>query len=270
MNDGAAMIASLQRRTRRLLDQLGLVQPPLHFAQPLPFWDQRIAQAHGAIYRRVRPYTMTSAERVAALCQAIAQIERSNIAGDIVECGVWRGGSMMAAALALLRLNSTWRKLYLFDTFAGMPAPAEIDCDWRGRSARELLRQRTAEAELVWARCGLHETRNALGRTRYPVEKMIFVPGRVEETLPHSAPERIALLRLDTDWYGSTYHELETLYPQLVEGGVLLIDDYGHWQGARRAVDDYFARRGERVELHPIDYTGRLVIKGAARRALAA
>jgi hypothetical protein len=263
------MMNTLKDGTRRLLDCLGLVTPRLRFAAPLPFWCDHMARAHAAIDGQVRPFTMTSPERVAALCQAIAYIEGRSIAGAVVECGVWRGGSMMAAALALLRLGSTSRPLYLFDTFDGMPPPSEIDRDWRGRSADELLREDGREADLVRARCGLYETRAALSRTRYPWEKVVFVAGRVEETLPHDAPEQIALLRLDTDWYESTYHELDTLYPRLAPGGVLLLDDYGHWQGARQAVDDYFASRAEHVDLHAIDYTGRLVIKSArcARRA---
>jgi O-methyltransferase len=98
-------------------------------------------------------------------------------------------------------------------------------------------------------------------RTFYPWEKILFVPGRVEDTLPAAAPERIALLRLDTDWHESTRHELEHLWPRLAVGGVLIVDDYGHWQGARRAVDDYFARQPLGVRLHTIDYTGRLIVK---------
>ena len=90
---------------------------------------------------------------------------------------------------------------------------------------------------------------------------MRFVPGRVEETIPEAAPERIAVLRLDTDWYESTRHELEHLFPRLAVGGVLIIDDYGHWQGARRAVDEYLAASGARLLLSRIDYTGRMAVK---------
>jgi O-methyltransferase len=87
----------------------------------------------------------------------------------------------------------------------------------------------------------------------------------VEDTLPDQAPERIALLRLDTDWYASTKHELEQLYPRLAEGGVLIVDDYGHYEGARRAVDEYFRAAGEPVLLNRIDFSGRLVIKQPER-----
>ena len=88
-----------------------------------------------------------------------------------------------------------------------------------------------------------------------------MVPGLVEDTVPSQAPEVIALLRLDTDWYKSTWHELEHLYPRLSVGGVLIIDDYGHWEGARRAVDEFIEAKGLRLFLSRIDYTGRLAIK---------
>ena len=78
---------------------------------------------------------------------------------------------------------------------------------------------------------------------------------------PAASPPSIALLRLDTDWYESTYHELVHLYPRLSVGGILIIDDYGYWQGARRAVDRYFAEQGTRVFLSRIDETGRLAVK---------
>ena len=88
-----------------------------------------------------------------------------------------------------------------------------------------------------------------------------FVPGPVEQTLPDHAPDPIAILRLDTDWYASTRHELEHLFPRVAPGGVLIVDDYGHWEGARRAVDEYFARSDDRILLQRIDYTGRIGVK---------
>jgi hypothetical protein len=236
----------------------------------VPEWSEPMAEQHAAIWWQVKPYTMTSVERVVALCQSIAYVENQRIPGAIVECGVWKGGSVMAAALALLALASTQRQLYLYDTFAGMPEPADIDVDWRGQPARTLLRQRTPEAEQMRAACPLHEVKETLLQTRYPWEKLIFVPGRVEQTLPVQLPDSIALLRLDTDWYESTYHELTHLYPRLADGGVLIVDDYGHWQGARQAVDDYFSRHGIAADLRTIDFTGRLLIKRTApARALA-
>jgi O-methyltransferase len=225
----------------------------------VPDWSEPMAEHHAAIWWKVKPYTMTSVERVVALCQSIAYLERERIPGAIVECGVWKGGSVMAAALALLALESTQRQIFLYDTFAGMTEPADVDVDWQGNPARTLLHQ-----DEVRACCPLHEVKQALMRTRYPWEKLIFVPGRVEQTIPEHLPERIALLRLDTDWYESTHHELTHLYPRLADGGILIVDDYGHWQGARRAVDDYFRSQGIAADLRTIDFTGRLLIKRAA------
>jgi len=255
------MLASFASRTRRFLGRLGLHDRALPVEIPLPFWCPAMARRHRAIDRRVRPYTMTSRERVMALCQSIAYLEAHGIAGAIVECGVWKGGSIMAAALALRGLGSTCRPLYLFDTFDGMPPPGPLDRDLDGRPAAEWLRDASPLADLVRARATLDEVRHALRQTRYPREKIVFVTGRVEDTVPAHAPERIALLRLDTDWYESTAYELEHLWPRLASGGVLIVDDYGHWKGAQRAVDEFFARHQLQVPLHTIDYTGRLVVK---------
>jgi O-methyltransferase len=255
------MLASIAVRTRRLLNYLGIRTGDVPDGLTLPFWCAEMARRHERIYRAVRPYTMTSFERIAALCQSIAHLEANGIGGTVVECGVWRGGSMMAAAFSLLHLESTTRQLYLFDTYTGMPEPRPFDRDRDGRPASDWLRDPTAAGDMVRACCDLQTVRQAMLRTRYPWKKIVFVPGRVEEVLPAEAPAKIALLRLDTDWYESTYHELEHLWPRLALGGVLIVDDYGHWQGARRAVDEYFARHRLTLPLHTIDYTGRLVVK---------
>jgi O-methyltransferase len=102
--------------------------------------------------------------------------------------------------------------------------------------------------------------RATLLETGYPAERLHLHRGPVEETLPRQSPGPLALLRLDTDWYKSTLHELEHLYPLLAGGGILIIDDYGHWQGARRAVDEYFADSPPLL-LNRIDYTGRIAVK---------
>lgn len=214
-----------------------------------------------AIIEAVAPYTMTSRERVFTLIQAIDYLARAGIEGEIVECGVWRGGSMMAAALTLLRFRHPLRRLHLFDTFEGMSPPAEDDRDFQGISAAEQLARADRQRSLSWAVASLPEVQRNLARTGYPAELIRYVPGRVETTLPAEAPEKIALLRLDTDWQASTRHELEHLFPRLQRGGVLLIDDYGHWRGARQAVDDYFRSHNIPILLCRIDYTGRIAVK---------
>ena len=219
-----------------------------------------IPAADAAIIRQVLPFTMTSVERLAALLHATRYLARHNIAGAIVECGVWRGGSMMAAALALLQENDNGRDLWLFDTFTGMTPPADVDRSFDGTPAAEQMRH-TPKGEGVWCACDLADVQKNLASTGYPLERIRYVEGPVEKTIPEKAPAQIALLRLDTDWYASTRHELEHLFPRLAPRGILIIDDYGHWQGARQATDEYFAQYPGAIYLHRIDYTGRIGVK---------
>jgi O-methyltransferase len=239
---------------RNCLRRIGYELVPTHRLPP------DLTEGERQIVSAVRPYTLTTVDRLVGLIQATTYIVRNGIAGDFVECGVWRGGSMMAVALTLLELGETSRHLYLYDTFAGMPAPTARDRDLEGRSAAALLDNASTVDEV---RCvaDLEDVRRNIERTGYPVSRVAFVRGRVEETLPGTMPERVALLRLDTDWYESTKHELTHLYPRLSTGGVLILDDYGHWRGAREAADEYFARRGLAPILVRLDYTGRLTLK---------
>jgi hypothetical protein len=204
---------------------------------------------------RVTPFTLTTSERLAALCTATEYVVRGGIPGSFVECGVWRGGSMMAVALTLHRLGVKDRDLYLFDTFSGMTRPTEEDVDWTGVAYLDHWPFPADGFDSV----PLAEVEAALASTGYDPARIHFIPGRVEETVPHQAPSQIALLRLDTDWYESTRHELVHLYPRLVLGGVVIIDDYGHLEGARKATDEYFA--GKRILLDRIDYSARVGVK---------
>jgi O-methyltransferase len=214
-----------------------------------------------AIIKRVRPFTMTSAERISALCHAIRYVTKHNIPGDIVECGVWRGGSMMAAALSLQAEQDLSRTLYLFDTFAGMPPPSDIDRTvLSGEKASSLL-EKADSSSLIWACASIDDVRANLGATNYPAERVKLIRGTVEDTIPREAPEKIAILRLDTDWYESTKHELTYLYPKLSIGGILIIDDYGFWEGARKAVDEYVNENALKIFLQRIDDTGRIAVK---------
>ena len=209
----------------------------------------------------VQGFTMTSPERIHALCEALRYLVVKRIPGDIVECGVWRGGSMMAAARTLLALGESERHLYLFDTFAGMPRPTAADVDFAGVSALDEWERFHHSSVNAPARAGLAEVRRAMASVGYPKTHIHYVQGLVEETVPQRAPKSIALLRLDTDYYESTRHELTHLYPRLVTGAVLIVDDYGHFKGVRKAVDEYFQAPERAVLLHRIDYSGRLVVK---------
>jgi hypothetical protein len=195
-----------------------------------------------------------------AAVEAVRYVERRGLTGDVVECGVWRGGSSMAMALELLRLGNTDRVLHLFDTFEGMPVPGDTDVDLEGISAVQRLAEEDPATGLVWAKASQEDVRVNLHSTGYPMAKVHLVRGKVEDTIPDQAPEQIAILRLDTDWYASTAHELAHLVPRVVRGGVLMIDDYGHWQGARKAVDEFLEGPGRHLFLHRIDYTGRVAV----------
>lgn len=209
----------------------------------------------------VGPFTMTSPERIVSLEKAVRYVVENELPGSIVECGVWRGGSMMVVARTLLALGVR-RELWLYDTFEGMPQPSDVDVSWRGTSAADVLEATERERGFnVWCIADEADVRANVSSTGYPLETVHFVRGKVEETIPTRMPERIALLRLDTDWYESTRHELEHLYPRLVPGGVLIIDDYGYWRGARKAVDEYLASLPRKPLLQRIDSAGRLAIK---------
>lgn len=216
------------------------------------------------IWREVEPFTMTDLERGYALYKAVEYLCRNRIPGDFAECGVWKGGSSMLMALSLLEFNDTSRILHLYDTYSGMTEPTVEDViAWNGRS---VLAKWEGDSTGVkdnfgsWA-VGKDEVASNMNITGYPRELIRYVAGDVCETLYDEAPESLALLRLDTDWYRSTAKELEVLYPKLISGGVLIVDDYGHFEGARQAVDEYFKAAGFFPYLHRSDYTGRVLVK---------
>ncbi len=213
-------------------------------------------------YKKVKPYTMTTPERIASLCNAVNYLVANKIEGDFVECGVWRGGSTMAAIDTLMKAGDQSREIYLYDTYEGMSEPTEVDKVFTGTDALELMN--TTEREdptSVWCYSTIDEVQKNVGSLGYPTAKVHFVKGKVEDSIPGTLPGKIALLRLDTDFYESTAHELEHLYPLLVPGGVIIIDDYGHWEGARKAVDEYIVKHKLPLLLNRIDYTGRIGIK---------
>ena len=219
---------------------------------------------HCRIYEKVKDRTMTSPERIYSLIEAVQYIGRNNIPGAIVECGVWKGGSMMAAAETLISQSDTTRELFLYDTFEGMSDPGELDKTRLGESAVGLMESNTdKEKNTVWAYSTLDTVKEGMAATGYPNPKIRYIRGKVEDTIPGTIPGAggIAVLRLDTDWYESTRHELEHLFPLLNTNGVLILDDYGHWQGARKAVDEYFDKHPQPILLNRIDETGRIAIK---------
>ena len=209
--------------------------------------------------RLVKPFTMVGPERLAAVVDAARYVVRNGIPGALVECGVWRGGCAMAMARTLLEEGAVDRELWLYDTFSGMTPATDVDRTYAGKTADEVLARFAPGDPRLF--CPLDDVRAHLAATGWPEDRARFVVGPVEETVPAEIPAQIALLRLDTDWYESTRHELVHLFPRLAPGGVLIVDDYGHWEGCRRAVDEYFAEHQVPMLLARTDYTGRMGVK---------
>lgn len=216
------------------------------------------------IINKVKPFTGTSVERITGLIKVVKYISTNKVAGDFVECGVWRGGSMMAAMLALMEVGDTSRHFYLYDTYEGMTPPTIKDRTHDGARAEDLLAMtEKKEGRTYWCVASLEDVQANVFSTGYPKDKIHFIKGRVEDTLPAQIPKTIALLRLDTDWYESTYHEMIHLYPLLCAKGALVLDDYGYWEGSRKAVDEYFAKQPFTPFFTKLDFSGRLIVKPA-------
>ena len=214
------------------------------------------------IYKHCKKFSLTSIEPLYSLYKSVEYIINKNIPGDFVECGVWKGGSAMLIAYTLLHLNITDRKILLYDTFEGMTEPTDVDEDFKGEKAKKILgNSNKFDNGSVWCFCSLDDVKKNLESTGYPKDKIILIKGKVEDTIPLNIPKKISLLRLDTDWFESTYCELNYFFPLLSNNGVLIIDDYGHWKGARQAVDKYFSETKQQLLLNRIDYTVRTGIK---------
>jgi hypothetical protein len=253
-----ALNAALTRATGYELVRAGMATPPRASDRGRRAPARFDPQARDII-RAVRPRTMTAPEKLFALIVATRYVTDHAIPGAVVECGVWRGGSMQAVARTLLARGVLDRDLHLFDTFEGMPPPTARDRRPDGKLASELLASRP-RTQKVWAVAGLEDVRAGMAETGYPAERVHLHRGRVEDTLPSQAPDEIALLRLDTDWHQSTKHELEHLYHRVPSGGIVIFDDYGFWQGAREAVDEFLDRTRAPVLLVPVA-SGRIRVK---------
>jgi hypothetical protein len=217
------------------------------------------------IYKRCQDHTLTPFKAMYATYKAASYVAKAGIAGDFVECGVWKGGSSMIAALAFMEFRSLNRKLYLYDTYEGMPDIGSRDENF-GESPFQFAMNLTTglrggHAGIFYA--SLEEVHRNMKSTGYPEENVLLVKGMVEDTIPSVVPEQISFLHLDSDLYQSTHHELTYLYPRLSTGGVLIIDDYDTWKGSRKATDEYF-------EEHNISILLTSVGSGGARMGIKA
>jgi hypothetical protein len=215
------------------------------------------------IYKMCSEFTMTSVERMYSLYLSVDYILKNNIPGDFVECGVWRGGSAMLICSMLKGRDISNRTVFLYDTFTGMPDASLFDISFDDQYASDLLKDSTKdENSNIWCIAGENDVKNNLKLTGLSFKNIVMIKGMVEETLnTKNIPHQISLLRLDTDWYESTRVELEVLFPKLSINGVLILDDYGHWKGSKKAVDEYLKKNKINILLNRIDYTGRIAIK---------
>ena len=228
-----------------------------HLVTPQCLWRNcitRLVQRSEAevIVRASSPHSACSKERLLMNIDAIRSVNNLNIPGHIVEVGVYKGGSM----IAMMRANKNpARQFYLFDTYEGMTAPCEHDTDLNGYSASDLL----VRDKGVRCISSLEEVKSNISKnTRTPPENIHYIVGDITKTTTRVEP--IAILRLDTDFYESTKFELDYFYDSVSRGGIIIIDDYGHWKGCKKAVDEFLERHPELI-VHRIDYTGIYFVK---------
>lgn len=227
-----------------------------------------------AAIERVRTHTMLSKRRLVTLYQQVAYCERNLVPGAFVECGVWKGGGMGMMALANLQTGRARRDLHLFDAFQEICEPdAAIDGEQALRESRPFMKDAAEGSGERRPMVGIYDALGGPGTLAenrqlleqaigYPAERVHYYVGWFQDTIPaeHAAIGPIAILRLDGDWYASTKICLDYLYDQVVPGGIVIIDDYGVYEGCRRAVDEFFASRNMKPYLHNIDHTGRYIV----------
>jgi len=221
----------------------------------LELWSSHSTDDFASIYRRIRPYTMLSYCRLRGLFDAVGYVVNENIHGDLVECGSARGGSAALMGLTLRQLGAR-RTLRVFDTFEGLPSPNEKDPDFEvANQYTGTCRGDIKEVESLFENLGI-------------LSDCHLIKGLFQETLPREARREIAVLHIDGDWYDSVKVCLENLYDQVAANGIIQIDDYGYWEGARNAVHDFVRDRGIKINLKYIDYSGRQIVKGAKSEVL--
>ena len=247
---------NIKEKVQKLINLFGYKITKLSHPDPIIDKDEKFIR----IYNICKPYTLTSKEKMYALYKAVQYAINANISGDFVECGVWEGGSTMLIAYTLLDMEVKDRKIVLYDTFEGMTKPTEIDYDLNNMNQagnRWKIDQKDDHND--WCYASIESVKKNMSGTKYPENNLIYVKGKVEETIPNTMSSRISLLRLDTDWYESSKHELVHLFPLISKNGVLIIDDYGAWAGQKKAIDEYFSNKP--ILLDRIDDGGRIGIK---------
>lgn len=230
------------------------------FLKKKDFWKNNIpeiSEENKNLIDFINDYSLTPLIRRWNLIKALHYINQSELEGDIVECGIWRGGNLfLAKKIQDLYYKKIKRTFYGYDTFEGMPEPSIYD----GQKIIQIYKNFLKKNER-WTKASLEDVENSIKKLFLSLDNFNLIKGKVEDTLidKKNLPSKISLLRLDTDFYQSTKVELEILYPLLVQKGVLIIDDYGDFIGCRKAVDDYFSNKN--VLMISIDKSCRIIIK---------
>jgi len=179
----------------------------------------------------VKPwYSMLSAARLVSLYQRALDVR--GVPGDVVECGVWRGGGLAMMGAGCADAGDT-RQLWAFDSFQGLPPPSDNDTPDEHQAYHAGLN--LGDPDMVRMIC------HRLGQDPHALH---IIPGWFQDTLPTAPVEQIALLHADGDWYDSVRIVLDTLYDRVSPGGAVVVDDYAYWEGARRALDDFLDAHG--------------------------
>jgi O-methyltransferase len=201
------------------------------------------------VVEKYKPYSLLGVARFWNIYESMQHIARAKIPGDVIECGVFLGGAIAAAIDMASALGVTQKTFWLSDTFEGFTKPA---------SEKKISGEIVSFGRHPNFRHIVEKTLSLADRGQNKIE---LLPGAVEDTLPNWSGGPLALVRLDTDYYESTRVELEALYPKLSNGGVLIVDDYGEFDGVRRAVDEYFTVPGRVCAFSRVDYSCRTGVK---------
>tara|TARA_E500000178_G_C16992251_1_gene741407 strand:+ start:122 stop:838 length:717 start_codon:yes stop_codon:yes gene_type:complete len=220
---------------------------------------EEISNEYHGLIKLCQNYSMTTYERMWSLIQSCNYVFEKNISGDFVECGVWKGGNIILMK-EMMKKNQNFKKIFCYDTFEGMPRPSKEDAKYNGKDALNIFNEHK-EKNKGFCSSPLEEVKENIIRSSGNIDDILFIEGMVEKTLldESNLPEKISILRLDTDFYESTKIEMEILFPRLVNNGILIIDDYGFWKGAKQAIDEYF--KDKKPFLIRIDHSCRLLIK---------
>jgi O-methyltransferase len=197
------------------------------------------------LFALVQPHTLCSRPRLENLARLCNQLNTQNVPGDFVECGTYKGGS----SAILSGFLQPERHLWLYDSFQGLPSTSAKDgedaVEWIGKCAAEVA-----------------DVQKVLGDVSAPMERCHIQPGWFQDTFQQTLPKQVALLHCDADWYDSVLLVLNTFYDCIPQGGCIILDDFGFWEGCREAFYDFCQQRDERPLLERLGSTQAYWIKG--------